>query len=144
MDIRGAIYICYIYRPLKSLISFMLEAAVLDLVADDSGGIQKQKSRFHGISLLSVKDVLFFAKSVELLKICGGERVVSFYPWLELILLICLGVKIKTEGGAKVTANKTGVYKRWKERSHNKISLKGSSYEGNAEESKGFSEWLND
>ena len=52
---------------------------------------------------------------------------VSFYPWLELILLICFGAKviwdyllflsfngeqIKTEGGAKVTANKTGIYKR--------------------------------
>ncbi|PSS31748.1 DEAD-box ATP-dependent RNA helicase [Actinidia chinensis var. chinensis] len=41
---------------------------------------------------------------------------------------------IKTESGAKVRGNKTGIYKKWKERSHNKVSLRGSSNDGNAEE----------
>ncbi|GMP79638.1 hypothetical protein CsSME_00035106 [Camellia sinensis var. sinensis] len=92
-----------------------LEAAVLDLVADDSGGMQKQKSRFH-----------WDKRSKKYIKLNNGDRVTA-------------SGKIKTEGGAKVTANKTGIYKRWKEQSHNKISLKGSSYEGNAEESRSFS-----
>ncbi|KAL7181805.1 hypothetical protein ACSBR1_040665 [Camellia fascicularis] len=65
-------------------------------------------------------------RSKKYIKLNNGDRVTA-------------SGKIKTEGGAKVTANKTGIYKRWKERSHNKISLKGSSYEGNAKESKSFS-----
>ncbi|KAL7171334.1 hypothetical protein ACSBR2_036063 [Camellia fascicularis] len=77
--------------------------------------MQKQKSRFH-----------WDKRSKKYIKLNNGDRVTA-------------SGKIKTEGGAKVTANKTGIYKRWKERSHNKISLKGSSYEGNAEESKSFS-----
>ncbi|KAG4951928.1 hypothetical protein AAZX31_16G105200 [Glycine max] len=35
--------------------------------------------------------------------------------------------KIKTESGAKTKANKTGIYKKWKERSHGRISLKGTN-----------------
>ena len=51
-------------------------------------------------------------------------------------------MQVKTESGAKVKANKTGIYKRWKERSHNKVSFKGSG-EGGAEESIGnFLEWM--
>ncbi|KAK4387352.1 putative DEAD-box ATP-dependent RNA helicase 29 [Sesamum angolense] len=61
-----------------------LEAAVLDLNADNSEGLQKQKSTYH---------------------------------W----------DKVKTESGSKVKANKTGIYKKWKERSHKKISLKGAN-----------------
>lgn len=45
-----------------------------------------------------------------------------------------IAAQIKTEGGAKVKANKIGIYKKWKERSHSKISLKGTS---NAENSVG-------
>lgn len=36
------------------------------------------------------------------------------------------GEQIKTEAGSKVKAHKTGIYKKWKERSHNKISSNGS------------------
>ncbi|GMP97171.1 hypothetical protein CsSME_00045535 [Camellia sinensis var. sinensis] len=69
----------------------LLEAAVLDLVADDSGGMQKQKSRFHWD-----KEYL---RSKKYIKLNNGDRVTA-------------SGKIKTEGGAKVTANKTGIYKR--------------------------------
>lgn len=41
---------------------------------------------------------------------------------------------VKTESGAKVKATKTGIYKKWKERSHKKVYLKGASNERNAEE----------
>ncbi|KAJ7971337.1 DEAD-box ATP-dependent RNA helicase 29 [Quillaja saponaria] len=68
-----------------------MEAAVLDLVADDISGMQKKKSVHH---------------------------------W----------GKIKTERGAKVKACKTGIYKKWKARSHSKISLKGESGDGTAQE----------
>ncbi|XAR62412.1 RNA helicase [Bertholletia excelsa] len=87
-----------------------LEAAVLDLVADDSEGLQKQKSRYH-----------WDKRSKKYVKLNNGERVTA-------------SGKIKTESGAKVKANKTGLYKKWKERSHNKISLKGTNNGGNAEE----------
>lgn len=33
--------------------------------------------------------------------------------------------QIKNESGAKVKADKTGLYKKWKERSHQRISLGG-------------------
>ncbi|CAK9133772.1 unnamed protein product [Ilex paraguariensis] len=88
-----------------------LEAAVLDLVADDSGGLQKHKSSYH-----------WDKRSKKYIKLNNGERVTA-------------SGKIKTENGAKVKANKTGMYKRWKERSHNKISLKGTNNLGNTEES---------
>ncbi|KAK9271353.1 hypothetical protein L1049_026943 [Liquidambar formosana] len=91
-----------------------LEAAVLDLVADDGGGLQKQKSVYH-----------WDKRSKKYIKLNNGERVTA-------------SGKVKTEGGAKVKANKTGIYKKWKERSHNKISLKGTNNEGNAEESTSF------
>ncbi|CAL5420168.1 unnamed protein product [Camellia sinensis] len=64
-----------------------LEAAVLDLVADDSGGMQKQKSRFH-----------WDKRSKKYIKLNNRDHVTA-------------SGKIKTEGGAKVTANKTGIYK---------------------------------
>lgn len=51
-------------------------------------------------------------------------------------MLYFYGVQIKTESGAKAKLEKTGIYKRWKERSHNKVSLKGIN-EGNAEEAAG-------
>jgi phage gp29-like protein len=44
-------------------------------------------------------------------------------------------LQIKTESGAKTKTNKTGIYKKWKERSHSKISLKGTSADGDAQES---------
>jgi len=86
------------------------EAAVLDLVADDKEGLQKQKTRFH-----------WDKRSKKYVKLNNGERVMA-------------SGKIKTESGAKAKANKTGIYKRWKERSHSKISLRGTSNEGNVDE----------
>ncbi|KAL6962297.1 putative DEAD-box ATP-dependent RNA helicase 29 [Sarracenia purpurea var. burkii] len=87
-----------------------LEAAVLDLVADDSGELQKQKSRFH-----------WDKRSKKYVKLNNGERITA-------------SGKVKTESGAKVKANKTGIYKKWKQQSHNKISLRGIGNEGNVEE----------
>ncbi|XP_052730805.1 uncharacterized protein LOC108322028 isoform X3 [Vigna angularis] len=42
--------------------------------------------------------------------------------------------KIKTESGAKMKATKTGLYKKWKECSHGKISLRGTN-DGDPQES---------
>ncbi|KAI3417620.1 RNA helicase [Psidium guajava] len=91
-----------------------LESAVLDLVADDSGGIQKQRTSYH-----------WDKRSKKYVKLNNGERVTA-------------SGKIKTESGAKVKANKTGIYKKWKERSHSKISLKGTSNEENSVVSTGL------
>ncbi|KAK6939968.1 DEAD/DEAH box helicase domain [Dillenia turbinata] len=82
------------------------ESAVLDLVADDSVGMQKQKSVYH-----------WDKRSKKYVKLNNGERVTA-------------SGKIKTESGSKVKATKTGIYKKWKEQSHSKVSLKGTSNEG--------------
>ncbi|XP_031259135.1 putative DEAD-box ATP-dependent RNA helicase 29 [Pistacia vera] len=92
-----------------------LEAAVLDLVADDSEGLQKQKSVYH-----------WDKRGKKYIKLNNGERVTA-------------SGKVKTESGAKVKATKTGIYKKWKERSHKKVSIQGTSNEGNSEESTSFS-----
>ncbi|KAK6277226.1 PREDICTED: putative DEAD-box ATP-dependent RNA helicase 29 isoform X1 [Theobroma cacao] len=86
-----------------------LDSAVLDLVADDGEGLQKQKSRFH-----------WDKRSKKYVKLNNSERVTA-------------SGKVKTESGAKVKAQKTGIYKKWKERSHRKVSLKGTSNGENAE-----------
>ncbi|TXG73388.1 hypothetical protein EZV62_001967 [Acer yangbiense] len=83
-----------------------LEAAVLDLVADDSSGMQKNKSVYH-----------WDKRSKKYVKLNNGERVTA-------------SGKVKTESGAKVKATKTGIYKKWKERSHKKV---GTNNEGSAE-----------
>ncbi|KAH6785812.1 hypothetical protein C2S51_038267 [Perilla frutescens var. frutescens] len=77
-----------------------LDAAVLDLNADDGAGIKKQKSSYH-----------WDKRSKKYVKLNNGDRVMA-------------NGKIKTESGAKLKAKKTGIYKRWKERSHNKVSLR--------------------
>ncbi|URE35066.1 DEAD-box ATP-dependent RNA helicase [Musa troglodytarum] len=81
--------------------SSRLDAAVLDLVADDSTGLQKQKSQYH-----------WDKRSKKYIKLNSGDRVTA-------------SGKIKNESGAKVKADKTGLYKKWKERSHQRISLGG-------------------
>ncbi|KAK9110378.1 hypothetical protein Sjap_018438 [Stephania japonica] len=86
-----------------------LDAAVLDLVADDSTGLQKQKSVYH-----------WDKRSKKYIKLNNGERVTA-------------SGKIKTESGSKLKATKTGIYKKWKERSHHKVSLKGINSGGNTE-----------
>lgn len=78
-----------------------LDAAVLDLVADDSSGLQKQKSVYH-----------WDKRGKKYIKLNNGERVTPTG-------------KIKTESGAIVKGSKTGIYKKWKERSHRQISLDG-------------------
>ncbi|XP_020595937.1 DEAD-box ATP-dependent RNA helicase 29, partial [Phalaenopsis equestris] len=80
-----------------------LETAVLDLVADDSSTMQKQKSIYH-----------WDKRSKKYIKLNNGERVTATG-------------KIKTESGAKVKAEKSGIYKKWKERSHKNISFGGSA-----------------
>ncbi|KAJ0472279.1 putative RNA helicase [Helianthus annuus] len=82
-----------------------LDSAVLDLAADDSGGLQKQKSSYH-----------WDKRSKKYVKLNNGDRVTA-------------SGKIVTESGSKAKANKTGIYKRWKERSHSKISFQGSNNE---------------
>ncbi|XVF39171.1 hypothetical protein PTKIN_Ptkin01aG0014000 [Pterospermum kingtungense] len=86
-----------------------LDTAVLDLVADDSEGLQKQKARYH-----------WDKRGKKYVKLNNSERVTA-------------SGKVKTEGGAKIKAQKTGIYKKWKERSHRKVSLKGTSNGENAE-----------
>eukprot|EP00268_Persea_americana_P013770 TRINITY_DN1611_c0_g1_i4.p1 TRINITY_DN1611_c0_g1~~TRINITY_DN1611_c0_g1_i4.p1 ORF type:complete len:788 (+),score=170.54 TRINITY_DN1611_c0_g1_i4:1861-4224(+) len=90
--------------------SSRLDAAVLDLVADDGAGMQKQKSVFH-----------WDKRGKKYIKLNNGERVTA-------------SGKIKTESGSKVKAAKTGIYKKWKERSHMKVSFTGMPAGGNAEE----------
>nr|XP_017247102.1 PREDICTED: putative DEAD-box ATP-dependent RNA helicase 29 [Daucus carota subsp. sativus] len=87
-----------------------LDADVLDLAADDNSGLQKQKASYH-----------WDKRSKKYIKLNSGDRVTA-------------SGKVKTESGAKVKANKTGIYKRWKERSHNTISSRGTSRDGGAEE----------
>ncbi|KAJ4966017.1 hypothetical protein NE237_017866 [Protea cynaroides] len=94
--------------------SSRLESAVLDLVADDGSGMQKQKSVYH-----------WDKRGKKYIKLNNGESVTA-------------SGKIKTESGAKLKANRTGIYKKWKERSHNKISLKGISTEGGSGEVTGL------
>ncbi|PKA55115.1 DEAD-box ATP-dependent RNA helicase 29 [Apostasia shenzhenica] len=88
--------------------SSRLEAAVLDLVADDSTTMQKQKAVYH-----------WDKRSKKYIKLNNGERVTATG-------------KIKTESGAKVKAEKSGMYKKWKEKTHKKITLVGAV--GNSEE----------
>ncbi|KAK5840417.1 Putative DEAD-box ATP-dependent RNA helicase 29 -like protein [Gossypium arboreum] len=86
-----------------------LESAVLDLVADDSEGLQKQKSRYH-----------WDKRGKKYVKLNNGECVTA-------------SGKVKTESGAKVKTEKTGIYKKWKERSHKKVYLKGTTNGENGE-----------
>ncbi|XP_062020335.1 putative DEAD-box ATP-dependent RNA helicase 29 isoform X2 [Rosa rugosa] len=93
-----------------------LEAAVLDLVADDNVGMKKQKSVFH-----------WDKSGKKYIKLTSRDRVTA-------------SGKVKTESGAKGKLEKTGIYNKWKARSHNKVSFKGTD-EGNAEEATGNRRW---
>lgn len=79
-----------------------LDGAVLDLVADDNSTMQKQKTVYH-----------WDKRSKKYIKLNNGERVTA-------------SGKIKTESGAKVKAENSGIYKKWKARSHQRISLGGT------------------
>ncbi|XP_024983266.1 putative DEAD-box ATP-dependent RNA helicase 29 isoform X1 [Cynara cardunculus var. scolymus] len=98
-------------RSNQGFASNRLENAVLDLAADDSGGLQKQKSSYH-----------WDKRSKKYVKLNNGDRVTA-------------SGKIITESGSKGKANKTGIYKRWKEKSHSKVSFQGTNNEGSAVES---------
>lgn len=73
--------------------------------------------------------------------------VLMIHPILSLIFYIgvlminpspdVVVMQIITESGAKVTTTKTGIYKRWKERSHSKVSFGGSNTEGPSDEGSG-------
>ncbi|PRQ24925.1 putative RNA helicase [Rosa chinensis] len=93
-----------------------LEAAVLDLVADDNVGMKKQKSVFH-----------WDKSGKKYIKLTSRDRVTA-------------SGKVKTESGAKGKLEKTGIYSKWKARSHNKVSFEGTD-EGNAEEATGNQRW---
>ncbi|GJR02334.1 putative DEAD-box ATP-dependent RNA helicase 29 isoform X2 [Tanacetum coccineum] len=98
-------------RGNQGFASNRLESAVLDLAADDSGGLQKQKSTYH-----------WDKRSKKYVKLNNGDRVSA-------------SGKIITESGAKGKANKTGIYKRWKEKSHSKISFNGSNNDSSGKQS---------
>ncbi|PWA50405.1 hydrolase [Artemisia annua] len=98
-------------RGNQGFASNRLESAVLDLAADDSGGLQKQKSTYH-----------WDKRSKKYVKLNNGDRVSA-------------SGKIITESGSKAKANKTGIYKRWQEKSHSKISFQGSNNDSNAKQS---------
>ncbi|XP_010537323.1 PREDICTED: putative DEAD-box ATP-dependent RNA helicase 29 [Tarenaya hassleriana] len=85
-----------------------LESAVLDLVADDGEGMKKQQSVYH-----------WDKRSKKYIKLNNGDRVTA-------------SGKVKTESGAKVKATKTGIYKKWKERSHKKVFSRDGDAEGDA------------
>ncbi|KAF9599735.1 hypothetical protein IFM89_001681 [Coptis chinensis] len=123
--------------------SSRLDAAVLDLVADDSTGLQKQKSDYHWdkkrkryIKLNDNDRVTASGK----VKTGSGLKVKStktgiYKRWKERS-----HHKVKTESGSKVKSTKTGIYKRWKERSHHKVSLRGTNSDGgHSEVDRGFS-----
>ncbi|PKI54455.1 hypothetical protein CRG98_025138 [Punica granatum] len=67
--------------------------------------MQKQKSQYH-----------WDKRSKKYVKLNNGDRVTA-------------SGKIKTESGSKVKAKKTGIYNKWKQRSHSKISHKETSNE---------------
>ncbi|KAH9557438.1 hypothetical protein CY35_07G084300 [Sphagnum magellanicum] len=78
-----------------------MDTEVLDLIADDESGVQKQKSTYH-----------WDKKSKKFVKLNRGEKVSA-------------SGKIKTESGAKVNAGNRGIYKKWKERTHMHVSTVG-------------------
>ncbi|CAA7013470.1 unnamed protein product [Microthlaspi erraticum] len=75
-----------------------LDDAVLDLVADDGQGMKQQKGSYH-----------WDKKSKKYIKLNNGDRVTA-------------SGKIKTESGDKVRASKKGFYKKWQEKTHQKVS----------------------
>ncbi|BBN17990.1 ATP-dependent RNA helicase DDX54/DBP10 [Marchantia polymorpha subsp. ruderalis] len=85
-----------------------MDTEVLDLIADDAAGQQKQKSTYH-----------WDKKGKKYVKLNRGETVSA-------------SGKIKTESGAKVNAGNRGMYKRWKERTHMKVTTLGEEGGGDS------------
>lgn len=90
-----------------------IDAAVLDLVADDNSGLQKQKSTYH-----------WDKRSKKYVKLNNGERVTA-------------SGKVKTESGSKIKPGSGGLYKKWKERSHMHISAHGQGDDSHSKGSEG-------
>ncbi|KAL9259917.1 putative DEAD-box ATP-dependent RNA helicase 29 [Drosera capensis] len=82
----------------QGLGSRRLDSAIMDTLADDSAGMQKQKSVFH-----------WDKRGKKYVKLNNGEHVTA-------------NGKVKTESGHKLKATKTGIYEKWKNRTHNKVS----------------------
>jgi len=88
-------------RNNEGFVENRLDAAVLDLVDDEASGMQTQKTRYHWMKN-------------KFVKLNSGDRVTATG-------------KIKTEGGAKIKASATGIYKRWQQRTHKSINIGGKS-----------------
>jgi ATP-dependent RNA helicase DDX54/DBP10 len=100
-------------RDSEDFRSNRIDAAVLDLVADDSGGLQKQKTAYH-----------WDKRSKKYVKLNNGDRVTA-------------SGKVKTESGSRIKPGSGGLYKKWKERSHMHISAHGQGDDNHAEGSEG-------
>uniref|UniRef100_A0ACD6AG90 Uncharacterized protein n=1 Tax=Avena sativa TaxID=4498 RepID=A0ACD6AG90_AVESA len=90
---------------LRLMMPCRLDAAVLDLVDDETSGMQAQKTRYHWMKN-------------KFVKLNNGDRVTA-------------SGKIKTETSAKLKASKD-IYKKWQQKSHRAISSGGK--DGNFEE----------
>ncbi|KAF8697446.1 hypothetical protein HU200_036047 [Digitaria exilis] len=88
-------------RNNEGFVENRLDAAVLDLVDDEASGMQAQKTRYHWMKN-------------KFVKLNSGDRVTATG-------------KIKTEGGAKIKASATGIYKRWQQKTHKSINIGGKS-----------------
>ncbi|KAG0595525.1 hypothetical protein M758_UG173900 [Ceratodon purpureus] len=82
-----------------------MDTEVLDLIADDGAGVQKQKATYH-----------WDRKNKKFIKLGKGETVSA-------------SGKVKTESGAKVNAGNKGIYKKWKERSHMRVSTNAEEHD---------------
>lgn len=80
-----------------------MDTEVLDLIADDAAGVQKQNATYH-----------WDKKNKKFVKLNKGEQVTA-------------SGKIKTESGSKVNAGNHGLYKKWKERSHMHVPTHGEA-----------------
>lgn len=94
-------------RANEGFVENRLDAAVLDLVDDETSGMQAQKTRYHW-------------KKNKFVKLNSGDRVTATG-------------KIKTESGAKLKPTKTGIYKKWQQKTHRSIDT-GRKFGGFAEE----------
>ncbi|XP_006660129.1 DEAD-box ATP-dependent RNA helicase 29 [Oryza brachyantha] len=88
-------------RANEGFVENRLDAAVLDLVDDETSGMQSQKTRYHW-------------KKNKFVKLNSGDRVTATG-------------KIKTESGATLKPTKTGIYKKWQQKTHRAISSGGRS-----------------
>uniref|UniRef100_A0A0D9X7T9 RNA helicase n=1 Tax=Leersia perrieri TaxID=77586 RepID=A0A0D9X7T9_9ORYZ len=88
-------------RANEGFVDNRLDAAVLDLVNDETSGMQAQKTRYHW-------------KKNKFVKLNTGDRVTATG-------------KIKTESGAKLKPTKTGIYKKWQQKTHRAINTGGRS-----------------